>query len=210
MTDVWELVHEERAALADDLRDVPDALWDTPSFCPGWTVHDVLAHLVDTARTGRTGFVVGMIRARMDFDRQNATGVARERGASPGQTLRRFDACRSLTRTPPAPLDTRLVEMVVHGEDIRRPLRMRRTYRPEAVHRALALQARTSTSFGGARELVAGIRLSATDADVSLGDGPEITGGALALLLAISGRPVEPGELDGPGLPELVRARGAA
>ncbi|WP_226359263.1 maleylpyruvate isomerase family mycothiol-dependent enzyme [Pseudonocardia sp. ICBG601] len=160
MTDVWKLVHAERAALLADLRDLPDDRWDTPSLCPGWTVHDVLAHLVDTARTTRTRFVLGMLRARMDFDRpQNAAGVARERGATPAETVRRFAACLPLTATPPAPLATRWVEMVVHGEDIRRPLGIVRPYAPAAVAGAVQVQARTSVSFGGARETVSGLCL---------------------------------------------------
>lgn len=47
---VWAFVHGERARLADDLAALPDRVWTTPSLCPGWDVHDVLAHIVDTAR----------------------------------------------------------------------------------------------------------------------------------------------------------------
>ena len=138
-----------------------------------WTVHDVVAHLVDSARTTRLGFVVGLARARFDFDRQNAHGVQRERGASPQETLERLRRVATRRSTPPAPLDSRLVEEVVHGEDIRRPLGLTRAYPPEAVVRSLRLQARTPASFGGAKELVARVRLTATDADLSIGDGPK-------------------------------------
>lgn len=111
-----------------------------------------------------------------------------------------------MTATPPAPLATRLVEMVVHGEDVRRPLGIVRTYAPAAVAGALALQVRTSTSFGGARETVAGLRLSATDTGLVVGSGPEVRGTALALLLAISGRPPGDDALTGPGAGALARA----
>jgi uncharacterized protein (TIGR03083 family) len=201
--DVWAMVHAERAALIADLEGVDGARWDEPSLCPGWSVHDVVAHLVDTARTTRLGFVVAMARAGFDFDRQNADGVARERGTSPAQTLERLRAVARRTSTPPAPRDSRLVEEVVHGEDIRRPLGLRRAYPSEAVVRALRLQLRTPASFGGAKETAARFRLAATDADLALGDGPEgseVRGSALALLLAVSGRPVTPEELAGPGL----------
>lgn len=203
--DLWSMVHTERAALIDDLTELDDEQWDVRSLCGGWTVHDVVAHLVDTARATRLGFVVGLVRARFDFDRQNARGVQRERGASPQETLARLRRAASRTSTPPAPLDSRLVEEVLHGEDIRRPLGIAHSYLPEAVARALRLQARTSVSFGGARELVAGIRLTATDADLSIGDGPEVRGPALALLLAVSGRPVALDELDGPGVAALTK-----
>ncbi|MFJ3583362.1 maleylpyruvate isomerase family mycothiol-dependent enzyme [Streptomyces sp. NPDC090127] len=201
--DVWALVHAERAALVDDLAPLDEAGWRTPSLCDGWTVHEVVAHLVDTAKTTRLGFVFGLARAGFDFDRQNTAGVRRERGASPEETLERLRSVVHRTSTPPAPLDSRLVEEVVHGEDIRRPLGLTRAYPEEAVVRALRLQARTPASFGGARELLARVRLTATDADVAIGSGPGVSGPVLSLLLAVSGRRVALGDLTGPGLGAL-------
>ncbi|MFJ8810471.1 maleylpyruvate isomerase family mycothiol-dependent enzyme [Streptomyces sp. NPDC102490] len=201
--DVWPIVHAERAALIHDLESLDDKQWEQPSLCEEWTVHDVVAHLVDSARTTRVGFVVGLARARFDFHRQNAHGVAREHGASPLETLARLRRVAARTSTPPAPLDSRIVEAVVHGEDIRRPLGLTRFYPRDAVVRALRLQAHTPASFGGAKELVAPLRLTATDADVSIGDGLEVTGPALSLLLAIMGRRVALNDLDGQGVGAL-------
>ena len=204
--DVWPMVHAERAALIADLKDLDAARWEEPSLCGEWTVHDVVAHLVDTARTTRLGFLVGLARARFDFDRQNARGVERHRGASSQETLERLGEVASRRSTPPAPLDSRLVEEVVHGEDIRRPLGLTRSYPREAVVKSLRIQARTPASFGGSKELVAGVRLTAADADVSIGDGPEVSGSTLSLLLAISGRRVALDDLDGPGVAALTAA----
>jgi uncharacterized protein (TIGR03083 family) len=205
---VWSMVHAERAALIADLAELDDERWETPSLCAGWTVHDVVAHLVDTARTTRLGFVAAMVGARFDFDRQNARGVRRERAGTPRETWERLRKVATRTSTPPAPLDTRLVEEIVHGEDVRRPLGLVRAYPAEAVVLALRLQVRTPASFGGAKERVAGLRLVATDTDLALGapQDPEVTGTALALLLAVSGRPVAPDELAGPGVATLLRA----
>ena len=136
--DIWALVHAERAAIIEDLERIDDAQWEQPSLCDGWTVHDVVAHMVDTNRTTRLSFAADMVRVRFDFDRQNARGIERARGASPEQTLERLREVASRTSTPPAPLDTRLVEEVVHGEDIRRPLGLTRAYPQEAVARSLA------------------------------------------------------------------------
>jgi uncharacterized protein (TIGR03083 family) len=202
--DVWPLVHAERAALIDDLQHLPDAQWDRPSLCEGWTVHDVVAHLVDVAMSTRLGFAADMIRAGFDFDRQNARGIERARGATPQETLDRLRQAAPRTTTPLAPIDTRIVEEVVHGEDIRRAVGLTRDYPTEAVIRSLRYQAKTSKSFGGAKELVAGLTLKATDADASIGEGPEVRGPALALLLAISCRRVTLDELDGPGAATLV------
>ena len=205
--DVWPMVHAERRALIDDLAKLDDTHWMRPSLCDGWTVHDVVAHIVDSAQTTRLGFVVDMARARFDFDRQNANGVERARGTTPRQTLERLRQVASRTSTPPAPIDTRIVEAVVHGEDIRRAVGLTRSYPQDAVVRSLRQQARTSESFGGAKELVGRIRLTATDLDLSIGEGPEVSGPALALLLVISGRRTALNELHGPGVALLATLR---
>lgn len=187
-TDLWPLVHAERAALIADLEGLDDAQWAQPSLCPGWTVHDVVAHLVDVAESTRLGFARDMVLAGFDFDRQNDRGIARAKGATPTATLQRLKRAAGRTTTPIAPLDTRIVEEVVHGEDIRRPLGLHRAYPPAAVERSLRRQIRTSTTFGGAKELVSGMKLTATDADLSIGTGREVRDTALGLLLAVSGR----------------------
>ncbi|MFE6806691.1 maleylpyruvate isomerase family mycothiol-dependent enzyme [Streptomyces sp. NPDC057681] len=202
--DVWAIVHAERAALIEDLARLEDDQWLEPSLCDGWTVHDVLAHLVDTARTTRLGFVKDLALARFDFDRQNTRGVERERRSTPQETLERFRQVASRTSTPPAPLDSRLVEEIVHGEDIRRPLGLTRTYPAQAVVRSLRLQTRTPVSFGGAKELLTRIQLKTTDADLTIGTGPEVNGPALSLLLAVMGRRVALDELHGPGVATLA------
>ncbi|MGW6158896.1 maleylpyruvate isomerase family mycothiol-dependent enzyme [Streptomyces sp. NPDC055144] len=97
--DVWAIVHAERAALIDDLAHLEDDQWLKPSLCDGWTVHDVLAHLVDTARTTRLGFVKDLALARFDFNRQNTRGVERERRSTPQETLERFRQVASRTST---------------------------------------------------------------------------------------------------------------
>ena len=204
MDDVWQMVHAERAALIRDLDDLDDGRWGEQSLCARWTVHEVVAHLVDVAHQTRCGFVVAMARARFDFDRQNAHGVERYRGASPRETLERLAHGASRRSTPPAQLDSRLVEEVVHGEDIRRPSGLSRPYPQEAVVRSLRLQVRTPASFGGAKELTARVRLEAVDADVSIGDGPVVSGPALSLLLAVCGRRAALDDLEGAGVATLA------
>ena len=203
MNEVWHLVHAERKALVDDLAQLNDEQWQAQSLCGDWSVREVAAHLVRNAKTTRVGIVVDMVKARFDFDRQNAQGVERELGADTADTLARLRAVVTNTDTPPAPLDSRLVEEVVHGEDIRRPLGIAHTYAPEAVVRALRYQAKTSVAVGGGKQRVAGVRLRATDADVVIGEGPEVTGSALSLLLVVSGRSDAVADLDGPGVAKL-------
>ncbi|WP_323744228.1 maleylpyruvate isomerase family mycothiol-dependent enzyme [Rathayibacter sp. VKM Ac-2879] len=201
---VWSAVHEERRALSADLASEPTHRWAEQSLCPGWDIHDVVAHLIDAAKTTRVGFVRRLIAARFDFDRDNAVGVARERRASPEETLAEFDRVVGETKTPPAPPATRLVEAIVHGEDVRRPLGLHREYPIAHVVTALRYQLKTSVSMGGGRERAQGFCLVAVDSDFSSGTGLEVRGNALTLLLAVSGRSLEAGELLGTGAPAFM------
>ncbi|KLU09409.1 maleylpyruvate isomerase family mycothiol-dependent enzyme [Kocuria sp. SM24M-10] len=205
MTEIWPVVHAERQALAQDLEHLPAPQWATPSLCPGWDVHDVLAHLVDDARTTRLGFLCRLAAAGFDFDRCNARGIARERRADPRATLAAFRAVSGRTTSAPAPPATRLIEAIVHGEDIRRPLGISRIYPVGPVTEALRHQLRTGVRFGGGKERAHGLRVVTTDAGLETGTGPEVRGTAAALLLAVSGRAVGPEELAGPGAAALVR-----
>jgi uncharacterized protein (TIGR03083 family) len=203
-SEVWTLVHAERARLVDDLQGVSDEAWTTPSLCRGWSVHDVLAHIVDSAKTSRIGFIARMLRARLDFDHDNELGVLRQRADDPHMTLEVLRAVSEWTRTPPAPLATRLVEAIVHGEDIRRPLAIAADYPLLSVVTALAHQAKTGAVMGGGRERISGLSLVATDAGVTHGQGPQVRGRSIDLLMAVSGRPVPVDALDGPGATTLI------
>ncbi|MBP2268582.1 uncharacterized protein (TIGR03083 family) [Pseudarthrobacter sp. PvP004] len=205
---VWPVVHQERRALLQDLEPLPAAQWQTPSLCAGWNVHDVLAHVIDSAKTTRLSFIRRLVASRMDFDRDNAVGVEREKTREPAQTLNGLRAVLSRTSGPPASLATRLVEAFVHGEDIRRPLGIRREYPPVHVATALKYQLRTTTKMGGGKEIAQGWRLIATDTAFDHGDGPAVEGPAIALLLAVSGRPVRDDELSGPGAPVFLQQLG--
>ena len=203
---IWPVVQEERRTLIQDLEPLQPQQWQMPSLCSGWSIHDVLAHLVDTAKTTRSSFVHRMITARFDFDRDNALGVTRERTEDPCATLTEFRAVLRRRTGPPAALPTRLVEAFVHGEDIRRPLGISRAYPGAHIVTALNYQLKTSVKIGGGKEIAAGWRLVATDEAFTYGTGPEVRGPAIVLLLAVSGRPVNPEELSGPGAAAFLSA----
>lgn len=206
MTDSWSLVHAERAALVEDLRGLRPEQWELPSLCAGWSVHDVAAHLVDNALTTRLGFVRGLVRARLDFHRLNETGIRRHRGATPAETLQRLEAAVPRTSGPPGPVDGRLVEEVVHGEDVRRPLGLHRDHSVESLERALRAQASTPAGFGGCKELVQRVQLVADDADVTVGSGPRASGRLVDVLLAACGRADGAQRLSGEGAALVLEA----
>jgi uncharacterized protein (TIGR03083 family) len=67
VSEIWDVVHAEREALIRDLETLPTPRWATASLCPGWDVHDVLAHLVDDAKTTRLGFVRHLVAGGFNF-----------------------------------------------------------------------------------------------------------------------------------------------
>ncbi len=206
---IWQTVHAERRQLVADLCQLPADQWQRPSLCPRWEVHDVLAHLVDTARTGRLSFVRELLRARLNFDRANENGISRHKRQNPQHTLATLETAADLTRTPPAALATRLVEAIVHGEDIRRPLGIAGRYPRPAILHALAYQLRTSVFVGGGRERAAGLRLIDQRTGASRGQGDDVEADAIDLLLAVSGRSVDRERLAGSGASRLIAAAAA-
>ena len=203
--DIWSLVHAERAALADDLAGLTPEQWATPSLCEGWTVEQLLAHLVSTARTSVLGFFTGLLKAGFSFDRFSENGVKDESKGGPAGVLAGYRAIATSTTAPPGPKVSWLGEELIHGEDIRRPLGIKREYPAEAVVPTLDFY-KNSNLIVGAKKRIAGLALSATDTDWSHGTGQQVSGPAMSLLMAMTGRKEHLADLSGPGV-ETLRGR---
>jgi uncharacterized protein (TIGR03083 family) len=204
-TGAWPLIHTERAALAADLAELTDRQWATRSLCDLFTVREVLAHLTAGASLNAVRWLAGVIRCRFDFDRQVALRLAEQLGATPADTLARFRRVISGTTKPPVPVVAMLGETVVHGEDIRRPLGIRRDH-PIGTVTAVAEYYSGADLVVPARTRVRGLRLAATDGAFTTGSGPLVSGPTVALVMAMAGRTAYCDELDGDGVP-VLRAR---
>jgi uncharacterized protein (TIGR03083 family) len=202
---IWPTIHAERQALIDDLAGLSPGQWQTRSLAQRWTVHDVLAHLVAAAKMTPLRFVPGLAATGFDFHRFMDKLVARERSGGPEATLETFRAVRLRTSSPPAPATTWLGEAFVHGEDIRRPLGIVHSYPLPQVTRVIAFYAKLNALLG-ARRRIAGVTLTATDTDFSLGSGPVVSGPAISLLMVTAGRRAVLDDLSGPGV-RILRER---
>ncbi|MBV9821183.1 MAG: maleylpyruvate isomerase family mycothiol-dependent enzyme [Actinobacteria bacterium] len=202
---IWPTIHAERQALIDDLTGLRPEQWQARSLAQPWTVHDVLAHLVAAARMTPLRFFPGLAGVGFDFHRFMDKLVARERAGGPEATLASFRAVRLRTSSPPAPPTTWLGEAFVHGEDIRRPLGIAHSYPLPQVVRVIRYYARLNALLG-ARRRIAGVTLTASDTDFSLGSGPVVEGPAISLLMATAGRKAVLDDLTGPGV-RLLRER---
>jgi uncharacterized protein (TIGR03083 family) len=201
-TNIWDTIHSERRGLAADLQNLTEPQWDTRSLCAEWTVRDVLAHMTATALMGQAQFFGKLMAAGFSFKSMQARDIAAERGSAPSETLERFKASVSSSRHPPGPSNTWLGEVLVHSEDIRRPLGIQHDYPLDAAVQVANFY-KNSNLLIGAKTRISGLGLRATDLDWSHGDGPEVAGPIVSLVVAMTGRKAALDDLTGEGVATL-------
>ena len=200
---IWAAIHEQRAALADVLETLTEAEWAEDSLCAGWTVRDVAAHVISSADAGFGEIVTAMLRARGNFDRC-MFDIAKRRSARPTQQImadyRRLDGSR---RHPPGTTTwDPLVDVLVHTQDIVRPLGRHYSIPPEIA--AAAGHYLWGKGFPyHTRKRLGEFRLTATDVDFVVGNGAPVSGPMGSVLLLLAGRTVSLPELAGDGVGAL-------
>lgn len=200
---VQELTHGERRRLVEILDRLTPEQWEATSACPRWSVEDVVAHLSAAASTTTRQWIVSIVRSRFDPDRHNDRLIARHRGATPGETLETFRGLVA-SRTAAAGAHVAMLgEVVVHAQDIVRPLGLELVPDQTAVLEVARFFA-TKDFAVNSRTLVRGLSLKADDAPFDVGSGPLVTGELLTLTLAMAGRADAAAELAGPGAEELL------
>ena len=205
-TAVDAAVAAERHRVPDLVADLTDEQWTTPSLCAAWTVRDVVAHLTVTTRLTVPRLLWAAVRARGSFDRMEVDLAAQRATAySPAALVAQLRGSAASTRRFPGstPMDP-LMDLVVHGQDIARPLGRRHVSPPDVVAACLAYVA-TNRFMGGPQRL-AGVQLVSTDTGWTHGDGAELRGPDIDLLLVAAGRRAGLDALEGPGA-EVLAAR---
>lgn len=209
---VWTAIDEQRRRVVAVLRSVTDPEWDHPSLCAGWTVRHVAAHL--TLQELTVGDVMRFALRHPSLLR-DVNRVIHESAKLQAAALSADEIVAGVQATVGrrrhnvgvTPRET-LVDIVVHGLDIAVPLRRRLDVpgevAAEAASRVRALDGTIKNRVF--RKLpLAPYRLVATDVDWSVGDGPEIQGPVVALLLLLTGRRVGLDDVSGEGAERLRR-----
>ncbi|MDL5159555.1 maleylpyruvate isomerase family mycothiol-dependent enzyme [Actinomycetospora termitidis] len=200
---VMPLAEQERDDLAELLHALEPAEWSEPTLCEGWTVRDVVAHVLSYEERGPANVVRTFARGRGSFDRANDVAMADYAHHGPDELLALLDRSRR-----PRGLTTMfggriaLTDGTIHHQDIRRSLGRPRTIPAERLTAVLDFARSAPPLRSSAR--IRGLRLRATDLDWSTGEGDEVSGPAEALLMAIAGRAAALDELTGPGLATLA------
>jgi uncharacterized protein (TIGR03083 family) len=120
--DVDARVRSERDRLLHILDRLDAEQWATPSLCAGWSVRDLVVHLLMPYEVSMPRFLAMMLRARFSFDR------AADRWATtdPRSTSEVLSGLRETEHrafaVPGAPVEAPLSHLVIHAEDVYRPL----------------------------------------------------------------------------------------
>jgi uncharacterized protein (TIGR03083 family) len=198
MDTIQDMIAAQRGELAAVLDALPASGWDEPTLCAGWRVREVVAHVTMPFRYSGRRFVLELARSRGKFN-EMADRVALRDAArmSPAELA---VAVRSNIghpwRPPGGGFEGALAHDVIHGLDITVPLGLAFAIPEERLRRVLPVSANDKTvMFFGAD--LDGIEFRARDLDWTLGAGPPLTGAAADLLLAMCGRKLPAGRLEG-------------
>jgi uncharacterized protein (TIGR03083 family) len=165
----------QRERLATTLAGLDAERWAAPSRCEGWTVQDVVAHLVTTNQFWTFSIGAGLqgqpsrFLATFDPVASPAEMVAAVRSMAPAETLAQFqetnaglaevigavgaDGWSTLAEAPPGHLAIALVaqhalwDSWVHERDIALPLGLDQVIEPDEVAASLAYGAALSPAF---------------------------------------------------------------
>ncbi len=209
--DVDARVRAERDRLVAVLEGLDEAHWAGPSLCAGWSVRDLVAHLLMPYELSVPRFLVLLVRARFGFDRLADRFATTDR-RTPAELVTALRATEHrLFNVPGAPVEAPLSHLVCHAEDVYRPLGIASPTDLSNVVIVLDELTRPGTPANFVPGLREGLALSATDTEWRSGEGLEVSGPAAAFVTTIIGRTVALDELSGEGvavLRERLRAAG--
>ena len=195
----------ERTEMSEVLAGLRPEQWDAPTLCEGWRVREVVAHTTLPFRASMWRVMLDLARARGDFNRM-ADRCARRDAAelSADELLRQLRDNVAHPWTPPGGgAAGALSHEVIHGLDITVALGLGRVVPPERLMLVLGGMRPRNVAFFGAD--LTGVELKATDLDWAYGAGEPVHGRAQDLLMAICGRRLPAGHLDGPAAARFTR-----
>jgi uncharacterized protein (TIGR03083 family) len=193
-------VAAEFRSLADLLAAASDAQWDTQSLCEDWRVREVVAHLTMAARYSEEEFMAELRRCDFDFARLSNEVASRDAKLPENELVACLRSGVMQHWTPPGGgYHGALNHVVIHGLDVTVPLGVPRRSPDETIRVVLddLTQGGGHTHFGVD---IRGRHLQASDLDWSYGSGAALRGAAADLALAMCGRAVPNGRLEGEAL----------
>ncbi len=198
MDNIRNMIAAERGELATLLADLPKERWDEATLCAGWRVAEVVAHLTMPFRYSSRRFMLELAKSRGNFNQMSdrrARQDARELTVAE-LTATLADNVNHPWKPPGGGYLGALTHDIIHGLDITVPLGIGRVVPADRLGMILPnLTAPKTLRYFGAD--LSGIELRATGTDWAFGSGSPVTGSAQDLALALCGRKLPPGRLEG-------------
>ncbi|MGV0805289.1 maleylpyruvate isomerase family mycothiol-dependent enzyme [Mycolicibacterium setense] len=206
--DIWHAVDTERRRLLQLLEQLSASQWRHASLCDRWQVRDVVAHVALSTHAHVGRILVNLVRARGNLDRMVCDTAVRHAARTSDRDLLgevHGTVGSRFTAVGTTPTD-RLMDLLVHGQDIAVPLGLHHEMPAETAQLALEHIWHPRFPFRAATKL-APYRLRAVDTDWAAGDSPLVEGPVSALLLLATGRDAAAlPQLRGAGVTSLRRA----
>lgn len=200
----WDLIRAERTRLAEALDGLDAKQWQVRSLCSDWSVEEVVAHLSAAANTGRWAWIRNMAGSGFSAAKHNERLLRRYLGNTPAETLSIFRRSVDLRIAPTKDYVAFLGEVVVHSQDIARPLGLALAPDPVGL-RTVAEFFATKDFAVRSKTVVKGLSLEAVDASFAMGVGPVVKGRLHDLVMTMAGREQYADDLSGDGVGELRR-----
>lgn len=212
--DYKDLVRAELKDMSNFLHTLTPAEWEHSTLCEGWKVRHIVGHLV-----GGYSIPVPEVLKKLIVDyRFNFPKAAHEVSTqvgethSPAELMADFDKYTQqpkqigIAKLPP--MSEHFIDHLIHLWDIQIPLDKVEPIGEDRLRAALdtIVRARGITGLPPGAKLARGLKLRATDLDWTWGDGPEVSGPARNLIMALGSRPWGLEGLQGEGV-EILRKR---
>lgn len=191
MAEYFDRVAIERRAVADRLATLTDDQWNQQSWCEEWTVRQLTGHLTLGWSVSTPKFVWAILKRRGNF---NAASVALSNKLAEQPTdeliadLRRHAGHEF---TPPG-LDSRapLSDVVIHGQDIFRPLGIDHEVSLESILPFVDVAVDPKSRRIRNTDIEERVTLRASDCDWvhEVSGAPEVSGRLIDLMMALFGR----------------------
>ncbi len=189
--EIWRSVDEQRGKLADLIESLDARQLVAPSLCEGWRVRDVAAHLTHSVM-GPGPMLVAAVKSGFRFNPM-IQRLGRDDSRPKEQIAAALRAMiGSRKKVPGTSVQQPLIEVLTHGQDITVPLGIDWPMPVDAAVEVANHLAGMRFPMNGTKRL-AGLRLVASDADLAVGQGPEVRLPIRDIVMILAGRLDPPG-----------------